>query len=99
MSFLCIAGLVDGGYAYGGVYRFHETTGTPLSVIVEEVTRKGGVVALDEYLREAQAAGMSGDRAAQKLAEAFSDSLGAEHAGQVALRLRVLLKYRRVAAA
>lgn len=78
-SLLAIVGRTeDGRDVFGGVYRFHETTGLPLAVVFDAVRASGGIVAVDAFMTEARAAGMTGSRAASKLREAVIDSLGPE---------------------
>lgn len=75
-----------------GVYRFYETTGVPLDVILEVLRDRGMMPCWSLFLLEAVEAGMDVGRALSKLETAISDSYGAELAGYVGKRLREMAK-------
>ncbi len=74
-----------------GIYRFVETHGLPLDVLLEVVHDRGAVPCWLSFMREAESAGMRRDRALSKLAEAVTDVHGSEFCENVMTRLGAFL--------
>lgn len=67
----------DGKQVASGVYRFNETHGIPLDVVLSALGDKGMVPCWMALYREMATAGMAHDRILSKLDAAISDSYGA----------------------
>lgn len=78
---------VDGVGVVTGVYRFFETHGLPLDVLVDGLRERGYMPAWEAIVDDAVAGGMDRSRAISKVLEAASDVYGAEFAGEVEKRL------------
>lgn len=65
-----------GQQVYAGVYRFYETHGLPLDVILFAMKERGLMPSWTSFYEQARAAGMSHDRVLAKLDEALSDVYG-----------------------
>lgn len=68
----------DGKPVVDGVYRFYETHGVPLDVVLEGLKLRGMVPCWVSLYREARAAGMKHDRIVSKVEAAIADSYGSE---------------------
>lgn len=68
----------DGRTVVRGIYRMHETTGTPVDVILEGIRCRGMLPDWQSFVVEAVEAGMSVKRAISKLEAAVADVFGAE---------------------
>lgn len=77
----------DGRPVVRGVYRMHETTGTPLDVILEGIRDRGMLPDWQSFVVEAVEAGMSLKRAIAKLEPAVADVFGPAMRDVVVLRL------------
>lgn len=78
----------DGRTVVRGMYRFYETSGVPLDVILEFIRDRGAVPDWRAFVDEAVAAGMSEARAVSKLEEAVADTFGPGMREAVTSRLR-----------
>lgn len=67
---------MNGKPVVDGVYRFYETHGVPLDVVLEELKSRGVVPCWVSMYREAVAAGMKHDRIISKMEAAIADSYG-----------------------
>jgi len=72
---------------FGGIYKFYETHGLPLDVILHVFVDKGWIPDWIDFYKDARKAGMAHDRILSKLEEAISDSFGKEWSDGVILRL------------
>lgn len=70
-----------------GVYRFFETHGLPLDVLVDGLRERGYMPAWETIVDDTVAAGMERSRAISKVLEAASDVYGARFASEVEKRL------------
>lgn len=77
----------DGRLVVRGIYRMHETTGTPIDVILEGIRRRGMLPDWQSFVVEAVEAGMSLKRAIGKLEAAVADVFGPEMQAVVVERL------------
>jgi|SRR5579885_1371433 len=77
----------DNKPVYSGVYKFYETHGLPLDVILTTFIEKGWVPDWIDFYKSALSAGMEHSRIISKLEEAVSDSYGKEWCDVVILRL------------
>jgi hypothetical protein len=77
----------DGKPIYKGVYKFYETHGLPLDVILTVFQSKGWVPDWIDLYLSAMGAGMQHDRIISKLEADISDSYGKEWCDAVILRL------------
>jgi alanyl-tRNA synthetase len=68
----------DGKPVFSKVYKFYETHGLPLSVILQGFADKGWMVDWLDFYQAALSGGMKHDRILSKLEEAISDSYGKE---------------------
>jgi hypothetical protein len=82
----------DGKPVYAGVYKFYETYGLPLDVILTTFQQKGWVPDWIDLYIDAIKAGMEHDRIISKLDEAISDSYGKQWSDEVILRLTNLFR-------
>lgn len=78
---------VNGQIVVGGIYRMHETSGTPIDVILEGIRGRGMLPDWQSFVIEAVEAGMSLKRAISKLEPAIVDVFGSEMRGVVVVRL------------
>lgn len=78
----------DGRLVVGGVYRFYETEGLPLDVLLEHLQDHQMIPDWQAFVREAILAGMRFDRVVSWLDAAIVDSFGVETRNQVIPRLR-----------
>lgn len=83
---------VDGRAVVRGVYRLHESSGTPVDVILEAVRCRGMVPDWQAFVIEAVEAGMSVKRAIAKLAPAVADVFGPVVHDVVVARLSVAIE-------
>jgi alanyl-tRNA synthetase len=79
---------VDGRVVVSGVYRFYETHGIPLDVLLESMQAKSLLPDWLAFLREAQAAGMKKERVLSMLDAAVSDVYGGAFRDHVLRRLQ-----------
>ena len=73
-----------------GVFRFYETHGLPLDILLDALRMKGAIPCWISFYREALVAGMKHDRIIAKLREAISDVFGDGMATYVCDRLERL---------
>ena len=66
----------DGKRVVKGIYRFHETTGVPLDVLLEGIRDQGCLPDWEAFVVEAVEAGMSVKRAIAKLEPCLVDVFG-----------------------
>jgi hypothetical protein len=85
---------VDDRTVVQGVYRFYETTGVPLDVILDQLRERGVVPDWPQFVIEAVEAGMSVPRAISLLEPALADSFGSAFCDVVVSRLKLLLDKR-----
>ncbi len=81
---------VDGKAIYSGVYKFFETHGMPLDILIGMMREKNSIPCWVSFHREARAAGMKHARILSKLDEALSDVYGTEFRDHVIKMLRLL---------
>lgn len=89
---------VDGKTVVSGVYRFFETHGLPLDVVLSTLREKHHVPCWMSLYRECASAGMGHERILDKLEAAISDSYGAAFCAHVIHGLRRLHELGRLAA-
>ena len=77
----------EGKPVYTGVYRFYETHGLPLDVILGLFNEKDWLPDWIDFYQSARKAGMEHDRILSKLEEAISDSFGKEFSDHVIFTL------------
>jgi hypothetical protein len=82
----------EGKKVYKGLYKFYETYGLPLDVILTVFQSKDWVPDWIDFYIGAIAAGMEHDRIISKLEADISDSFGKIHADAVILRLNEIFK-------
>ena len=81
---------VDGKTVYAGVYKFYETHGLPIDIILEALRDKNAIPCWVSFHREARMAGMKHTRILSKLDEALSDVYGPEFRDHVIKILRLI---------
>lgn len=77
----------DGKKVFTGVYKFYETMGLPLDVMLGCFQTKGWMPDWIDFYKSARKAGMEHDRILSKLEEAISDSFGKEFSDHVIFTL------------
>lgn len=77
---------------YSGVYRFFETNGLPLDVLLGLFKEKDWLPDWVDFYLTARKAGMDHDRILSKLEEAISDSFGKDLSDHVIFTLGNLFK-------
>ena len=82
----------DGKRIFSGLYKFYETIGLPLDVLLSCFQEKNTLPDWVDFYTSALAAGMEHDRIISKLEEAVSDSFGKEFADQVIFTLGKIYK-------
>lgn len=82
----------DNRYIVSGVYRFSETYGVPLFILLEWLEKKHLVIAWIEYVKEALNAGMNIKNIIAKIEEFLLDFSGKEMADHVVSKLELFLK-------
>lgn len=75
-AFTVVGNTAVGVPVLAGVYRFFETHGLPLDVVLSVVKERGALPCWVSFVREALAAGMRFERALAKLDEAIADAYG-----------------------
>lgn len=80
----------DGKPVYSGLYKFYETYGLPLDIILGLFVEKNWVPDWMDFYTNALQAGMEHDRIISKLEEAISDSFGKQWSDEVILGLNKL---------
>jgi hypothetical protein len=92
-TFLIQSGITeDNKPIYAGVYKFYETHGLPLDIILSCFKDKDWVPDWIDLYLAALAAGMDHNRILSKLESDISDSFGKEWADHVIFRLEELFK-------
>ena len=79
----------DGKPVVAGIYRFHETAGIPVDIILEVIRDRGHMPDWQSFVVEAVSAGMSVERAIAKLEPCIVDVFGPEMRDVVVARLSV----------
>jgi len=82
----------DGKLVLTGVYRFYETTGLPLDVLLSCFIQKNWMPDWIDFYKTAYAAGMDHSRILAKLEESISDSFGKEFSDHVIFTLDEIFK-------
>lgn len=90
MKLLRIVGTADGRHVVGGVFRFFETHGLPLDILVEALWRRKLVIDWLDFWDSARAAGVKPSRLVAMIEAAVADSISAQRAEGVIRRLRLL---------
>jgi hypothetical protein len=81
----------DGRLVVAGVFRFCETYGVPLDVVLDLLRQQRIVPCWMSYFREARLAGMATDRILARIDPAVCDVHGARHRDHVMQMLGALL--------
>ena len=87
-----VAVTTDGKQVFAGLYKFYETVGLPLDVLLHCFQEKNTLPDWVDFYTSALAAGMEHDRILSKLEEAISDSFGKEFSDHVILTLGKIFK-------
>jgi hypothetical protein len=77
----------DGKMVIKGIFRFFETTGLPLDIIVDQITSRGCVPSWYDYFLEATAAGIPPERVKSRMEEVILDVYGRKYWEDVKERL------------
>lgn len=85
-----VAITIDGKIVLAGLYKFYETVGLPLDVILHCFQQKNVIPDWVDFYTSALAAGMEHDRIISKLEEAVSDAYGKQWADEVISRLTLV---------
>lgn len=80
----------DGKIVVSGIYRFHETRGLPLEVILAKLHENNIVIDWESFLRESLDAGMKKERALSKLRYAMADTFAPHYIDAVMSRLSAI---------
>jgi hypothetical protein len=80
----------DGKIVLANVYRFFETHGMPLDILLGMLLTKNAIPCWVSFYKEALAAGMKHERVLSKLDEALSDVFDPSFRDVVVERLRIL---------
>ena len=88
--FVVVGKTEDGKIVYSGVFKFYETHGLPLDIILEGLRDKSGIPCWVLFHRESLKAGMKHARILSKLDEAISDVYGSEFRDHVIKTLELL---------
>jgi alanyl-tRNA synthetase len=84
-----IVGRTEGGVdVVSGVYRFYETHGLPLDVVLETLKSREAMPCWTAFYQEATAAGMKHKRILSKLEESISDIFGSSFCAHVLGKLQ-----------
>lgn len=75
-AFTVVGNTAAGVPVLAGVYRFFETHGLPLDVVLTVLRERGALPCWCSFYREAAAAGMKHERIISKLDEAIADAYG-----------------------
>lgn len=86
----------DGKKVFAGLYKFYETVGLPLDVLLHCFQEKNALPDWVDFYISALAAGMDHDRILSKLEEAVSDSFGKEFSDQVIFTLNDLFNSKEI---
>lgn len=78
---------VDGKIVVSGVFKFYETEGLPLDMVLYLLVERGRIPCWISFYREAHKAGMKHERIVGKLEEALADTYGRDFKKEV---LRIL---------
>ena len=81
----------DGQIVYGGVFKFYDTIGVPLSVMLASLQDRGMIPCLLSFARDAMEAGWKKQTVLSRLEEAVIDTYGRDHWAEVKTRLDVVL--------
>ena len=68
----------DGRDVVSGVFRFYESVGLPLDIILDTIRENNTIPDWTAFYKEAKAAGMKHDRIISKLEESIMDVYGVE---------------------
>jgi hypothetical protein len=82
----------DGKRVFTGLYKFYETIGLPLDVLLSCFHAQNIAPDWMDFYKSARQAGMGHDRIISKLEEAISDSFGRECSDQVIFTLDKIFK-------
>jgi alanyl-tRNA synthetase len=87
-----VAVTTDGKKVLSGLYKFYETVGLPLDVLLHCFQEKNALPDWVDFYTSALAAGMEHERILSKLEEAVSDSFGKEFSDHVISTLGKIFK-------
>jgi len=87
-----VAVTTDGKIVLSGLYKFYETVGLPLDVLLHCFQEKNVLPDWVDFYTSALAAGMGHERILSKLEEAVSDSFGKEFSDKVIFTLGKIFK-------
>jgi hypothetical protein len=82
---------IDGRLVLKGIFEFSSTTGLPLEMIIDQLTKQNMIIDWLDYYNKSIQSGIKKNRVIEKIRNAIGDVLGSSHGEETIKRLKEIM--------